>query len=753
MRSWLLTCWMRWRGRCAKWGARAAVVIAGAWLCLRIAIWITPLPPALMAEPQTSTQYLDRDGKPLRMTLGAEDAYRRSLSIVDCPDVFVQATLAAEDKRFWEHAGVDWLATSRAFKDMLRAGRVVSGASTITQQLIKNAQPRPRNVSAKFKEALQAMKLETRWNKRRILEAYLARIDYGNGCRGAHVAAAFYFDKRLHDLSPAEAALLAALPNAPARLNPRKHLQRAQQRQRLILARMHANGDLREDALCRALAEPVRLNRVGRAFRAPHFVDIVGQQRPQATGTVNTTVRLELNQFAQETLRAQLARLKDRQVSNGAVVVLDVASGDVLALVGSQDYFEVDTGQVNGAWARRSAGSTFKPFTYLMALENGVTAASILPDVPCEMPTATGVFRPHNYNHRCHGPVSLRAALANSLNIPAVHALEAAGGVAALQDRLRRCGLSTLEESASHYGLGLTLGNAETRLLELANAYACLARLGVWRPYRLLASDAAPAVQLFESRAAWLVADILSDGDARAQSFGVDSALAFDFPVACKTGTSTDFRDNWAFAYTPEFVVGVWVGNFDGTPMRDVSGVTGAAPVMHALMERLHRLHGTSWYTQPAGVVTANVNPLTGKRDDAGRAEWFLANAQPPAAAPDDHDAQGRLRLDLAYAQWLASSDNWLGDRAVLREEQDDRPRLVTPLPGMVFYIDPDLPADSQEIPLRLSSNQPVRWTSPTLRCTQRGVHAVVRLAPGTHRLRADIGGQSVETWITVEAL
>ena len=296
--------------------------------------------------------------------------------------------------------------------------------------------------------------------------------------------------------------------------------------------------------------------------------------RRAAPAAIRTTLDLYLNRFVEQCLRQQIDCLHSRHVGNAAAVVLDNRSGGVWALVGSEDYSAARSGQVNGAWAPRSAGSTFKPFTYAIAFEQGATAASIVADVPTDFTTATGLFSPVNYDHRCHGPMRYRLALANSLNIAAVKVLASIGGPGALQERLQACGLTTLTRAPEHYGLGLTIGNAEARLLELANAYATLARLGEFRPYRLveqLEVGSAPgqscARRVFDPGASFLIADILSDNDARTLAFGAESNLRFDFPVACKTGTSSDFRDNWAFGYTPEFTVGVWVGNFDGSPM------------------------------------------------------------------------------------------------------------------------------------------------------------------------------------------
>ncbi|HYR57148.1 MAG TPA: penicillin-binding transpeptidase domain-containing protein, partial [Chthoniobacteraceae bacterium] len=476
--------------------------------------------------------------------------------------------------------------------------------------------------------------------------------------------------------------------------------------------------------------------------------------------------------FVENAVRDQLARLHGKNVQEAAAVVIDNATGDVLALVGSQNYFAPGTGQVNGAWARRSAGSTLKPFTYLLALERGATPATIAADVPVTFPTPTGIFRPENYSHRCYGPLRYRVALANSLNIPAVRVLASIGGAAPLQQRLQDWGMTTLEQPAEHYGLGLTIGNAETRLLELANAYATLARMGEWRPYRLIsgretlnaqrstlnAQDSGSQLSTISSQlSAWLIADMLSDNAARALSFGMQSALRFDFPVACKTGTSSDFRDNWAMGFTPEFTVGVWVGNFDGSPMREVSGVTGAAPIMHAVMEQLHARFGTTWFATPSQIVEREVHPITGKllaawRPDAVR-EKFIAGKLPPVESPNDYDANGRVVLGPEFAEWSRSAENGMTARIAI-ETADVPLRVVAPLPGTTFLVDPDLPS-SERVPLRASGPGEVRWTSDSLEVREADGRIFAIAKEGEHRLiaRDPATGRTAETWIRVKTL
>ena len=722
------------------------------WVSLEIAISSVSLPDNLWSSDTGSTIYLDRNDRPLRISRNGEDAFVLPVALVDCPKHFLFAVLAAEDKRFWGHRGVDFFATARAGRDYLKEGRVVSGASTVTQQLIKISQRRSRTIYTKVIESLQAMRLERVWGKRRILEEYLNRLDYGNLCKGPSIAAQYYFDKPLSDLSIAEAALLAALPNAPTRLNPHENLSGARARQQLILDRMARNGWLTQDALDRAKNELLVLNIDGRDFQAPHFVDLINNKNKHG-GKCRSTLDLALNNRVNEILKHHLEGLAKSNVSNGSVVVIKNVTGDVISLIGSHDWNDRDSGQVNGAMARRSAGSTFKPFTYCLALEKGATASTIIADVPTDFPTITGVFSPKNYNRRFNGPVRLRNALANSLNIAAVKVLQLGGGPGELLQRLQQCGLTTLTDDADHYGLGLTIGNAEARLLELSNAYACLARLGQFKPARLLSSDLTPSYQVFDESAAWLIADILHDNHARTQAFGADSPLSFEFPVACKTGTSTDFRDNWAFAYTPEFTVGVWVGNFDGSPMHNVSGVTGAAPVMHEIMVHLQKQFGTTWYKRPSDVEGLSVHPITGKSCPVGIHEWFIEGTHPVVEKPEDFDGEGRVKLNADYAQWLDSADNWLGARAILSNECDKEISLIYPMPGTVFYIDPDLPESSQKIQLHLNLKSEIEWESPTLECRSEFEETWVRLKPGRHDLSGIANGKKIKTWIIVEEL
>ena len=708
-------------------------VAVGGWLALKL----VPLPIALLQPPIQSISLVDRHGIPLREAR-VEERFSRELQMEDVPRHVVNAILAAEDRRFFQHRGVDWLATGRALTNAILTGRVTSGASSITQQLIKISERRPRTLRTKLVESAQALRLEQLWSKERILCAYLNRVDFGNLNVGLTSAADYYFGKPVADLSEAEAAFLAGLPRNPRKLNPHVAFESARRRQHVVLRRMQENGALDRLRFEAAATEPLRLRPPRRQFGAPHFADLVLQQlEGTSLREVKTTLDLRLNDEVERIMRERLEQLRGHNVQNGAVVVIENATGDVIALVGSSDYFAPGTGQVNGAWARRSAGSTLKPFTYLLALEGDATPATMLADVPTSFRGSDGFYRPENYNRRCYGPVSYRTALGSSLNIPAVKVLLAAGGPNALHERLRTVGLTTLEHPAELYGLGLTLGNCEGRLLELTNAYASLARLGEYRPWRVLSDAPSEARRYSRPELVWQIADILTDNSARTLAFGINNALRFDFPVACKTGTSTDFRDNWTIGFTPEFSVGVWVGNFDGSPMHEVSGVTGAGPILHRVFEHLHAQRGTSWYERPANIVERTVHPLTGKllaHDDArGVREKFAADQLPPAESVEDYDTIGRVKLPNDYSEWFASAENALSAQAFVAGDAPQL-RILSPLEGSNYVLDPDVHS-SGRIPLRAVGGKRLKWESDSLALEDRGDTAIALGEPGTHRI------------------
>ena len=733
-------------------------LMAAAELALRTA----PLPASLGMPPQAGTEILDRHGQPLRILLVDGRRYQRSAKLEDLPPHVIAATLAAEDSRFFQHPGIDPRAILRALFNALRGATPVSGASTITQQLAKQAANGPRTIPQKLREAALALRLERVWSKNRILEEYLNRLDYGGLRIGIAAASQYYFGKPPSDLSAAEGAFLAALPKAPGRLNPHRNLSAARERQRWILGRMQKLGSLPQAALTRALEEPLALQSARQDFAAPHFVDLLLQRRDLLSpvgGPLRTTLDLELTLHVERCLTTQLAGLTAHNVSGAAAVVLHNPTGEVLALAGSGDYFSAGAGQVNGAWVPRSPGSALKPFTYLLALEHGATPATIVADVPTTFSTPTGLYRPNNYNHRFHGPVTLRHALGNSLNVAAIHTLQNVGGPPELHRLLRQLGLSTLNQPPDYYGLGLTLGNGEVRLLELANAYGTLARGGLHRPFRLLLdpnNTPGQGRRLFSRSSAYLLSHMLADNRARSAAFGLESHLALPFPAACKTGTSSDYRDNWSIGYTPDFTVAVWVGNPNGRPMREITGVTGAAPAMHGIFLHLHQTHGTTWFSKPPDIREGHVHPLTGHTvaasHPAAMREIFLN--PPPNETPADYDASGRVVLPAAYREWIESPQNGLGELAACSTAPPPL-RITSPTPGTIYFLDPDLPTAVQRISLQAESAEPLEWSSPTLASEHTPNGPMLALREGTHHIttRATLTGQIATTWITVHPL
>jgi penicillin-binding protein 1C len=743
-------------------------VLAGIALALALSLWLLPyatdLPESLLKPAESSLSFTSREGQPLRQLLTSEGQRAGpALALDQIPKVFVEATLAAEDKRFFSHLGVDPIAIIRAALSNAKAGRVVSGASTITQQLIKiSSRPERRNSLTKLREALRAMRLEREWTKEKILAAYLNRVPYGNLFTGCGSAASGYLNKPLSDLTPAEAAFLASLPQAPSRMNPFRDPKPALARQKRILALMHEAGWLSPEALQLAQTQEITLQRFNGGFAAPHALDVAGRELQSSDGPViRTTLDASLQRRVETIIVERLKGLNSRHVTQAAAVVLENRTGHILALAGSRDFFSGDGGQINGAWHPHSPGSAVKPFTYQLAFEKGWTPASIIADLPIEFSTTSGTYKPENYDRRLYGPVTCRTALGNSLNISAVKVLQGIGGPAVLLERLRKLGLTTLDQEAEHYGLGLTIGNAPVRLLELTQAYATLARLGISRPWTLRAdAPASEAVRLLGEAECFLIADILSDNQARLLTFGPHSPLRFPFPVAVKTGTSSTYRDNWTLGFTPEFTVGVWAGNFDNTPMQDVSGVTGAAPIFRDIFEELHSQPGTKWYETPVGVAKGRIDPRTGRRLTAqsptprlSRDEVFIIGTEPPVANVSDYEPQtGRAFLPPEFSQWTQSRDNWLGDLVTTRSTPTEtRLRITHPIPGTVIRLDPDVPGNGSRLVLQADPKQGVNWTCSTLELQADGSHTIAILKPGRHEITAEREGRRSRTWVIVD--
>lgn len=680
----------------------AAFALAGLlFLTLFIPFPGNKLDPA----PVVSLRILDRDRLLLRELLSDEGGRCRWVGIDDVSPFLLKATIAAEDRRFFLHHGLDTFSIIRALWQNIRGGEIVSGASTITQQLVRNLYPCRRNLWTKAREAWLAVRLERCLSKSGILVQYINRISYGNQAYGIEAAARLYFDKPSSALSLAESAFLAAIPRAPSLLNPYRAFPVLKKKQTAILDRMARLALISEAERRRAREEELRIVPESRSFRAAHYCDFILAQialeERRALSVVETSLDYKIQHKVETLLRQYLEAMNDRGITNGAVVVLDNARGEILSMVGSGDFFDSGhDGQVNGALAKRQPGSTLKPFTYALALENGWTAASLIDDSPAQFSTLAGYYIPQNYDRRFHGRISLRAALACSYNIPAVAVLQAIGPDL-LHRRLQELEFASLREDPGYYGVGLTLGNGEVSLLELARAYSALARLGlhireksILRTVRkdtrdVRESDEASRRRVFSPEVAYIITHILSDPDARIPSFGYHSPLAFPFPAAAKTGTSKDFRDTWTIGYTSEYTVGVWMGNFDGRPMHNVSGITGSGPLFRDILLFLHKNNPAGEFVRPDGISTALVCPLSGKIPTASCPgavhEVFIKGTEPVEVC--SHHGLSRV-LDRA--------------RGGMRPERDPAFLEISfPRSGDVFKIDPVLRAEHQRIRLK----------------------------------------------------
>lgn len=714
--------------------ALAAAVLTG-WYGLP---WLVPLPDGIFEKP-ASPVILDRHGEPLhRLTL--PDHTRRSpVPLADLPPDLIACTLAAEDKRFRDHGGIDFLATARSARDWARNGSPVSGASTITQQLVKlSSPPAPRTLRTKVREWLVARRLEMSWSKDEILQAYFDHLDYGDLRIGPEAAARHFFGKSLAHLSLGECALLAGLPQAPSRLNPVRHPERALERREVVIDRLAA-ATYETPRISRARKESLRLATGTGRPSAPWLPASVAAM----PGPINTTIDANLQRDIEAIVREELAPLADANLQHAAVVVIDNPTGDILALVSSADWSDPRGGQINGALTPRSPGSALKPFTYLLAFErSGRFPGSIVADIPTRFRTLEDLDAPVNFDRKFRGPVTIRDALACSLNVPAMRELNRLGGPEPLASLLAEMDVLASPD-VPDAGLGLTIGNKPVTLLSLTNAYATLARGGrYFRTRLLLDSGTDLEKRIFTERDAWLVADILADPEARAPAFGRRGPLELPFPCAAKTGTSSDFRDNWCLGFTDRFTVGVWAGNFDNSPMEGLSGIAGAGPVFHRTMLRLQRDEPAPRPPAPGGLIAITIDARNGKTVPPGspfsRREWCPVDAVPNPATSSDYAPDGRALLDDSYAEWLASSDN---RRTSEFAPRPDRPaesplRILAPRPNATYLLDPELPNGGR---LHLASNLPglVTWSSDSLSLVPSKPEPVAILTPGKHTLRA----------------
>ncbi len=724
----------------------AGIAVAAAAL----AGWMAMPPPAdLLAPPTTPALVVaDRHGAQLRATR-AQDGSRTAWRALEAFDPkLLQAFVAVEDRRFWSHAGVDPRALARAARDNLAAGRIVSGGSTITMQTARLLRRTPRTLPGKARQTLWALRLEAHLDKAAILEQYLNRVPLGQGTVGVEAAAALYFGGTAREVSLGQAALLAALASAPSHDNPLIDPARARARRAVVLRRLGALGYATPEDLARASAEPlVALDRTT-PFLAPHFTTRFlargDDPPPPRDGVARTSLDLGLQGEVEAEVRHAVDVLRDRIVAHAAAVVLDNPTGEILAWVGSPDFFADTAGQVDMVVSLRQPGSTLKPFLYGLAFDRGYTPASLLPDVPRTYHTTLGPYRPRNYDRRFRGPVRAREALGSSYNVPAVELAERLG-TGALLRTLHLAGFASLDRTPEFYGLGLALGNGDVTLLELANGYRALANGGLWRPVSWRAGSVNPgawprgqptrdtAIRVMSPQAAALVLDILADPAARVPGFGVHTALDLPFRAAAKTGTSRHFTDNWAVATTERFTVAVWVGNFSGRPMQGVGGITGAGPLLQRVALRVARRYPPGHLATPdaAGAVSSRVcggSGLAATADCPALVEWFAPGTEPEA---------GGVREARGMAPGSTHPDG-IGEGF----------RVSSPLDGDRYEIPVGVDPRYATIALRAEGATAVRWYVDGIEVRDQRW----RLEPGPHVIRAQTStGQVDEVRIVVQ--
>lgn len=763
---------------------RRTAAYTAAGLVLGIVVLVLVPFPGAQLHPPASTMLLDRHGRLLRAQLTTDEMWRMPVTIDEVSPYMKQAALAYEDRHFFYHPGINPIAVARAAWANLRAGRIVQGGSTLTMQVARLMDPKPRTWRSKAEEAFRALQLELRYSKEEILAFYFNLAPYGGNLMGVGAAARFYFGKPPAQLSLGEAALLAALPNDPNRRRPDRHPEASSHARSRVLALLEDQHYISAAHAREAAAEPVPTARQALPFEAPHVAAWLGRRMPDA-GPVVSELDGRVQETVEQLLRNHLNPLRARGITQGAVVVIDNQTRGVRALVGAYDFHEQgQEGQVNGAFAPRSPGSTLKPFVYALGLQAGlVSTEQVIEDVPVDY----AGYRPVNYDESYRGGVTVREALIQSLNVPAVN-MDAALGEGGLYTFLKEAGVTTLNKPRHHYGLTLVLGGGEVTLLELTALYAGLANGGRFAPARFLqATPERAGVRLLDAGTAYLITETLSQV-SRPNLPAVWAWSVHAPKIAWKTGTSYGHRDAWSIGYTPRYSVGVWMGNFDGTGTPELVGVDVSAPLLLEVFEALEHEGTQRWFSPPRAVQTRTVCALSGKGATphcaATREEDFVPGVAPNRPC-DVHrlvmvDAQtghrlcphcrtGRSYTETVYEHWPAAMAQW---RAAWGYPVDEIPAHW---PGCVKVMagqapDIRMPADGSRFKIRAGvplAYQKIRLEASVTNQTQvvywfRGKTLIHTGAPGervfwtpevgTHRLVCmDDEGRFAEVTILVE--
>ncbi|MBP6085094.1 penicillin-binding protein 1C [Candidatus Gracilibacteria bacterium] len=665
----------------------------------------------------------DRNGKQL-MRLSTDSERQRSVSLEEIPRRIILGTLVAEDQRFFTHHGIDSLALLRAGKDAILAGKVVSGASTISQQVARNILGinRDRTYINKIEEIIVSIIIEKLSTKATIITYYLNQAFYGNNSYGIEQAAQTYFQTPLANLDWNQITLLVALPQNANYLNPYTNINAVRKRQITIAEQLHKKHLINREELASITAAPPTLAAPQSTIIAPHFSYAVIATLEEQYGqdfwhqhqvVVTTTLDRDLYQQQKAVISHELEKIADKNVHNAASIMIDNQTGNIMSYIGNQDYFDTaHQGAVDMVQAKRQPGSALKPFIYLgTILFKGLGTGSIFYDVPTQFQTSQDTpYTPLNYDLEYHGPVTMREALANSYNIPAVQALEKIGSNQGLS-LLQRFGISSLTETSDHYGLSLALGSGEVSLLELTNAYRGLANQGTVSSTNMITSvvidgkeTSLPRQQTIEpvfttpqlKAAITMITDILSDNQARLAEYGENNVLDFGKKIAAKTGTSRNFHDNWTVGYSKHYTVGVWVGNSDGSAMQQISGIAGAGPIFHGIMvgHNLQALPPNDMSLITPLTICLPSGLLPTQYCNHRSQELFLTGQQP--TTPDTWYQKDGLHLPSELSFWQQR----------FTTKAQPGLQIIKPHHGDDFQLDAEIPLVSQSIPCQIAANQ-----------------------------------------------
>ena len=607
--------------------------------------------------PESNTVYEDRSGNVLRWVPDTNGERHTWTPLNNIPSIVQKAFISAEDHRFYSHPGIDVLAILRAVKSNLTEGRIVSGASTLTQQLSRLTYPRKRTYYDKFVELIRSLRIEWLLDKEQILELYLNRVPLGNNLVGVKAGSMVYFGKALSRLTSPEAALLASLPKAPGKLNPYgRNVHSLIDRKSWVLEQMFKYGHISFEEMETGLQTMPFIKSKSFPFNAPHFIDHV--LSVSRKGNQTTTIDLRLQSRVEQILKSHQFRLKRKTAHQASVVILDNKKSEILSLVGSIEYSKRHQGFNSGANALRSPGSTLKPFLFAQALDSGLNTATVLEDIERKYVSPQGTYRPVNFNKKSYGPVSMRNALGNSLNQTAVSLLNTIG-YSSFYKTLQSLDLINFpQRGPEHYGLGMVIGNPEVTLVQLASAYAALARGGIFIPAKYFIADKSSKVtRIYSEEASYILTDMLSDPSARNLTFGDFFNQKLPFKIALKTGTSTNYRDGWIVGYTPQHTIAIWAGNFNGEPTAGLSGAQAGGSILVDILNELYPNGFSSSFSKPERVVSAEVCSYSGMKPNKScphvKRELFIDGMEPDEICNYHNGSGGMHDLPPQFATWL----------------------------------------------------------------------------------------------------